>query len=353
VFVKFTADIDRSLSCAEQAIELAKAKNIPATPLNFELLFNYMSGENQSLKQDIDQLFDDDGAFSEVFALRIHNKHLSPTRQADEVEEISTFLSSELLQVQSIVSAVAGMTGAYGKSLEGIATQIKEVKNRAHLMSIIEMLVISSREMERNSNELDNKIANSDKKINSLKKRLVEIRTELRTDTLTGIANRLSFKEILEVEILAISETQEELCLCIGDIDHFKKFNDTFGYQTGDRALQLVASYIAGQVKGRDLAAGYGGAKFAIVLPQTNLRTAVTVADRIRDRVMDKELFKKSTGQSLGNITISFGVARYHSGEAIEDLIKRADTCLYSAKNAGRNQVKCEADAGVNLSNAA
>ena len=131
------------------------------------------------------------------------------------------------------------------------------------------------------------------------------------------------------------------------DVDHFKKFNDTFGHLTGDQVLRLVAMSVKQNVKGQDIAARYGGEEFAVVLPNTLLRSAITVADHIRRAVMAKELMKRSTGEHLGRVTISVGVASLRPDDTPQTLIERADTCLYAAKRAGRNQVISEADAEV------
>ena len=97
-------------------------------------------------------------------------------------------------------------------------------------------------------------------------------------------------------------------------------------------------------VKGQDIAARYGGEEFAVVLPNTVLRAAITVADHIRRAVMAKELMKRSTGEHLGRVTISVGVATLRPDDTPQTLIERADDCLYAAKRNGRNQVVCEAD---------
>jgi len=353
VVVSKESDIDRSLSYGLKAIEITRAKQIPATPRNYELLFNYVSGENKELVAAVENLLKREEPLSDTVARRVHDEFLSPTRQADRVEELSSLLSGEIRDAMTVINAAAGSTGAYGESLVGCATELDGITSTADVGAVIERPTLATREMERNSNELETKLADSQKHISSLNERLDEMRTESRTDALTGIANRKCFDETIEAEIATIRETQEELCLCLGDVDLFKKFNDTFGHQTGDRVLRLVATCIAGHVKGRDLAARFGGEEFAVILPQTNLRAAVTVANQIRERVMSKELVKKSTGESLGSITISFGVARYRHGEPIESLVRRADACLYAAKNGGRNQVKCEADPDVDLSQVA
>jgi diguanylate cyclase len=129
------------------------------------------------------------------------------------------------------------------------------------------------------------------------------------------------------------------------DIDHFKTFNDNFGHLTGDQVLRLVAMSVKHNVKGKDkdTAARYGG----VILPNTTLRAAVTVAEHIRRAVMAKELMKRSTDENLGRMTISIGVATLRKSDTGQSLIERADTCLYAAKRHGRNRVICETDPEV------
>ena len=105
-----------------------------------------------------------------------------------------------------------------------------------------------------------------------------------------------------------------------------------------------MAMSVKQNVKGQDIAARYGGEEFAIVLPNTVLRSAITVADHIRRAVMTKELMKRSTGEHLGRVTISIGVATLRPSDTPQSLIERADACLYAAKRSGRNRVISEAD---------
>jgi diguanylate cyclase len=129
------------------------------------------------------------------------------------------------------------------------------------------------------------------------------------------------------------------MALLLCDIDHFKAFNDNWGHQTGDQVLRLVASCLSESVKGRDTAARYGGEEFAVLLRGTGLEDATLVAEQIRETVENKKLVKKSTGDVLGSITISIGVAEFGADEAADSVIRRADACLYGAKQHGRNLV--------------
>ena len=122
------------------------------------------------------------------------------------------------------------------------------------------------------------------------------------------------------------------------DIDHFKNFNDQYGHQTGDQILRLVSQALRRNLKGRDLAARYGGEEFAIILQGANGDDAFTVAEQIRSSIAAKELIKRSSGERLGSLTISTGIAEIAPGDDCKKLIERADQALYQAKNNGRNR---------------
>ena len=127
------------------------------------------------------------------------------------------------------------------------------------------------------------------------------------------------------------------------DIDHFKRFNDTWGHQTGDQVLRLVAMTLKSNIKGKDMAARYGGEEFAAILPETDLEGAMIVADNIRKAVQAKELLKRSTNEKLGRITASFGVAMYQPGDT-PVVADRARRPLPLCRQARRPQPRVQRD---------
>jgi diguanylate cyclase len=207
--------------------------------------------------------------------------------------------------------------------------------------------------MEESNHKLEERLNASKQEIQELQVNLEAVRTESLTDPLTQLANRKFFDSTLEEAIADARTNNEPLSLMMTDIDHFKNFNDSFGHLTGDQVLRLVAMAVKQNVKGQDTAARYGGEEFAIVLPNTVMRSAITVADHIRRAVMTKELMKRSTGEHLGRLTVSIGVATLQKGDTAQMLIGRADTCLYAAKRHGRNRVMCETDPEVTSSGVA
>jgi diguanylate cyclase len=209
-------------------------------------------------------------------------------------------------------------------------------------------MVKATKEVDQTNKALEARLSASKLEITELQENLEAVRTESLTDPLTSLANRKYFDEALAKAIAGAYARREPLSLMLTDIDYFKKFNDSYGHLTGDQVLRLVAIAVKQNVKGQDVAARYGGEEFAIVLPDTALRQAITVADHIRRAVMNKELLKRSTGEHLGRVTISIGVATLGSSDSLQSLIERADVCLYAAKHSGRNRVIGEADPEAN-----
>ena len=129
------------------------------------------------------------------------------------------------------------------------------------------------------------------------------------------------------------------------DIDHFKRFNDTYGHLTGDQVLRLVSMTMREQVKIKATLARFGGEEFGIIMPDTTLEGAKLVAERVRTSVMSRELIKRSTGESLGKVTVSLGAASLRKGDTAVSLLERADQCMFIAKRNGRNRTVTDADA--------
>ncbi|MNR89057.1 Response regulator PleD [compost metagenome] len=161
------------------------------------------------------------------------------------------------------------------------------------------------------------------------------------TDGLTGLYNHAHFKELLALEFARCKRYGSPLTLLLVDIDYFKKINDTYGHLTGDVVLRRVSHALRGQVRDCDWVARYGGEEMAILLPSTDLKGALVVAERIRRYVRDMVFFTEEKLQ-VPPITVSIGVAQQRKSDTPTELINRADQALYQGKTSGRNQVCAE-----------
>ena len=149
----------------------------------------------------------------------------------------------------------------------------------------------------------------------------------------------MQFERELRSAAAKAMEDGTTLCLFMADIDHFKTFNDTYGHMVGDQVLRLVGRVLIEAIRPGDLAARFGGEEFVVVLPECRLDEAARIAERIRERIGEKHVVRRSSGDDLGTVTLSLGVTAYQPGEVVGQLIERADTRLYDAKQAGRNRV--------------
>ncbi|WP_169357064.1 GGDEF domain-containing protein [Thermodesulfobacterium hveragerdense] len=157
------------------------------------------------------------------------------------------------------------------------------------------------------------------------------------TDPLTRLFNRRFIATVLENLKEKASESNQPFSVIMIDIDNFKRTNDLYGHDVGDEVLKVLAETLRGQLREQDLVGRWGGEEFIVVLPETDLKNAVWVAEKLRKAVEDLEI-----GIHRLKITISLGVSEYKLEEEISNLIKRADSALYLAKRSGKNCVKFE-----------
>ncbi|MGB7260231.1 MAG: diguanylate cyclase [Pseudolabrys sp.] len=340
-------DHERTMAFAQIALDQIKALHQAASPRNFEIWYAYATGYNQPLNQRINELLGQNGGLTEGDLEQVYETYLSPTRFTERIDKVGNQVMGEIEQVMAMIDAAAGSASTYTESLADMTEKLGDSKDREGIRAIVESLVQTTREMEASNQKLEERLSASKQEINDLQENLEAVRTESLTDPLTQLANRKFFDTAIEQAIADSRTRNEPLSLMMTDIDHFKTFNDNYGHLTGDQVLRLVALSVKQNVKGQDTAARYGGEEFAIVLPNTVLRSAITVADHIRRAVMTKELMKRSTGEHLGRVTISIGVATLKKGDTAQMLIERTDGCLYAAKRHGRNRVMCETDPEV------
>ena len=330
---------DNEQMLAKTALDLMSECGVAPTPPNFEIFYSHVTGENSAVSH----------AIMEMLA---HKKPFTPEALQDLRRRGRTAAMEQVGEgMNSVISGMLGRlndagrdAGRYSNALSAATGELDGEQSPAELRKLVKNLQAATREMENRTRSLEKELQKSSDQVTELRHKLDNVHRESLTDPLTGIANRKAFDNALAVAEEQAATGNDPVSLLLCDIDHFKKFNDNWGHQTGDQVLRLVANCLSENVKGRDTAARYGGEEFGVVLRGTPLKDAVRIAEQIRHSVEGRRLVKKSTGDVLGTITISIGVAQFAPHEKAEATVRRADACLYGAKQSGRNLVISEND---------
>ncbi len=335
---------NRSNELAKKTVSFLIKHSFNSEPTDFETIYTYSQGRDQQLIAAVNDLVTSSTSDKSSGLNEIREKFIINGSRVEKVDKITDGVSTEINSISAMISSALSNASDYNEALGDVSKELNHDIDPFAIKSVVNTLIEATTEMEKQSATLQQKLEDSNSQINELNKNLKNVKIEARTDQLTGIGNRKQFDETLEVQIDLTNKNNSDLCVLIGDIDYFKKFNDTFGHQTGDNVLRFVAGTINETAKSPNVTTRYGGEEFAVILPGADLKLSLKVANNARIGVERKKLMKKSTGEDLGTITMSFGAAKYRKGETVLEFISRADKALYLAKETGRNRVMSELD---------
>lgn len=341
--VSMSEDFNRARSLSQEALEAMARYRIPPTPHNYVVWYTHLSGRNPDLSRTIEVLISNHQEFTDGTNDRLYQQYFAAAPDADDLVAASGRLDDVVADVLNHVGVAGKDAARYGEALVAFHAGV-ERDRAADLQEAIETVLRETHRMAERNRMLEIQLQTSSAQINGLRQDIEELRQAALLDPLTGVANRKSFDQRLREAVRDALETGAPLSLIMIDIDHFKRFNDTFGHQLGDEVLRLTARVLRERTKGRDMVARYGGEEFAVLLIDTPLSGAMIVAEQLRTGVAGKQIMRKGSRESLGGITMSLGVAQYAHGEPLAQLMGRADQALYHAKRMGRNRVASEVE---------
>jgi diguanylate cyclase (GGDEF)-like protein len=237
-------------------------------------------------------------------------------------------------RLQTLADEMSSSAHAHRTQLDQASQLLESGSNRSE-DALAELVVDVIDNIVHANHDLQSQLTTAEDR---LKKQATEIETHISrslTDPLTGLPNRREFNERLEERMSAWRRRQEAFSLLILDVDHFKKLNDERGHLAGDQMLSAIARALRSAVRREDFVARYGGEEFAILLPNTTLEQAKSVAEKVRESV--SRTVVEHNGQKLST-TVSGGLAAIAADDSADILIERADTAMYAAKASGRNR---------------
>jgi diguanylate cyclase len=327
----------KAYGLAHKALEAMEGYQVWPTPLNFELWLHFVAAKDTPLGKDICRIVEERIPFTDELAEQLAARHLPRIRLNGELLTAGDALSKELDTVSRAIESARESSEAYGEQL-ATASQSLDAAAPPAIREMVQTLASATERVQRENKTLEDRLADTTAEVSRLRQHLELVRRDAMTDGLTNLANRKAFDEALERAVEASNADGQPLTLAVLDIDHFKKFNDTWGHQTGDQVIRYVASVIARAGVPPRTAARYGGEEFALVLPGVDAQAALAVIEEIREEVASRVLKRRSTNQDLGAVTVSAGLAERLPGEPQASLLERADAALYASKRAGRNR---------------
>jgi len=323
-------------------LPLMSKHQVPITPQNYAVWFDFVRGNDPELKAEMQQLVDAGAAFTEKLNEQLFEKYHSEcdTRHFAKIRGEMSELMDDLTDSLQHAGSQAQQFGGH---LDGVVENVERSSSLNDIKQLLISLVEETRTMRKSTQLLHEHLEAKSREIVLLQEELEQERKRASTDPLTGLANRRAFTDAL-IRSCNDVDAPESLSLIMIDIDHFKQINDAHGHLIGDRVIRFLAQVLQQNTKGKDLAARFGGEEFVVMLTATGLRGAEAVAEAIRSAVAEAKLVRADNKQPLGQITVSLGVASYHPGEDPLEAVNRSDQAMYHSKQSGRNRVTVDRD---------
>lgn len=335
--------LEPSYQIAERTLETMRGYGLKPTHENYAVWHEYCSETNPDLIKTVEIIKTNNREIDEETSQYLYKKFFTFEQEGAGFLKTAQKTDDVLAELKDYLTTYNDETDSYGKTLEKVSQGLSESNSSEELKKIVGNMSDSTKRIQLQNQMLQQQVERSQIEIENLKKNLDDLKIEATTDGLTGLANRKFFNATLLKDMTEALEKGNVLSLMMLDIDHFKKFNDTHGHTVGDQVIRLVARILGSHAKGKGLPARYGGEEFSIIMPKISNTEAFKLGDEIREAMASKQIQNKKTGEMLGKITLSIGIAEFEPGETIINFINRADEALYAAKNAGRDQVKLAA----------
>lgn len=333
-------DIEISAGHLEAALAEMKALNIPTSPANIRVWYDFCEGENRDIVVAISELKNNKIPFDPDLCYELYHRFFGEL-PAERLEQFKKALADIVGELGVQLGDIADGSSDCADALEAAEKALAEGSELDALRAITAQLVAESRKVLEHNQQMGDIVKSMQTQMSSLQVNLEKASTEALTDKLTGVSNRRAYDRKLD-SVLANRKEGDQVCLLMMDIDHFKQFNDSHGHLMGDKVLRFVAQMILKVIKGDDFLARTGGEEFQLILEDCALEDAIKIAEKIREVIGSSKLTKGKDRTPVGSVTLSIGVTQIGLEEPRNDLINRVDGYLYDAKSQGRNRVVSE-----------
>ncbi|KZY48094.1 hypothetical protein A3732_24320, partial [Oleiphilus sp. HI0050] len=266
-----------------------KDLEIPITPENYFVWYEYFQGMNLELRKKIDSLLESGTNFTDSLNNSLYETYIANQTQ-DKLSHIQgdteTLVDNLLQELEKILEG----NQAFSAALEESQNDLKKNPDINSITQLVAKLIEETDQVRQANTSMENSLIVVKEEVSTLKRNLEELNETAFTDQLTGIPNRRAFDESIKTLVNEFEQTLKPFSLLFMDIDHFKSFNDTHGHAVGDKVLTFIATVLKKGVKGDDIVARYGGEEFVALLPNTRYEGALVVGQQLCDKVASKNL---------------------------------------------------------------
>lgn len=305
------------------------ANHLDPTPDNYDLGFQYRAAQNMALVNAIRAEIDSKGSLTLDAADRILADNGGPVNP-DALADMADNIGEQMAGLSGIARQSGHDAAEFRTALE--ANMASGAPDAVAVMDLTLSMVARTRAAEA-------ELRKSTRELAGLRAHLAEAQHFADVDPLTELANRRAFKRDLERAIIDCREKEVPLSLAFCDIDLFKRLNDLHGHETGDRVLRFIAQLMAKHFARNGTVGRFGGEEFVVMFPGLDPAAAGQAVDKCRAALADLPLYAATTGDRIGAVSFTAGVAVLGDGEGMADLLRRADELLYRGKSEGRNRV--------------
>lgn len=340
-------NLNKSAEYLRLALPVMSRHGIPVTPINYAVLYEYVSGNNQQLNQKLDDMLRNNKQLESKQIKMLFDEFIDLKHEYCRLEDAHQRFSNLHMNFSLALEEACENTNTFNNSIDACKQQMEEDSTPQFVESLLRDLSTSTQTILRKNKDLLTELDIARIEINDLKKALIDAKRQTVTDTMTNLPNRKAFFDHMHLHIETNRlDTDVKSSLLMIDIDHFKNINDSFGHLFGDKVIKTVAEVLRRMTKGKDVAARFGGEEFIIHLPETDIHGARVVAESIRRTIENASIINPLNNKIVSKVTVSVGITELLQDGELDDAIARADKALYEAKNSGRNRV-CIAETGT------
>jgi diguanylate cyclase len=307
-------------------------------PTAYAVWYEHLAGTNARLSSDLNRHLEQAEQLDPEVIADLYAEHIL-TRNVDNTRVLQKSLEHLALQLEKNVANSSGTAERYARTLDAGQSELAKVTDTTALQALLQKLIESTRDTRTSVGSLRAELDAQQSELRAVRARLGKLETEVAKDPLTGLLNRRGLDEAVQ-QLRAGGMDLTSASVLMIDVDHFKRVNDSYGHLFGDQVLCATARMLNSVIKGRDVAARFGGEEFVVLLPETPESGAVTLAEQFRDTFSQAKVRRTGSDKVIDKLTVSIGVACPRPGEPLESALDRADAALYQAKNDGRNCIK-------------